>query len=156
MQKHILLLCWIIVFEAVSVLIGLGTQSSVDGWYAGLTQPSFTPPNIAFPMMWSILYAMIAVAGYDIWQARRAAGGMLRLQIFVVYMALNWSWSFVFFTLHQLLAGFIWIVAMDVLAIAVIVTAWRDLRRAALLMILPLGWTLFAAALNGAYWWLNR
>ncbi len=156
MQKHIPLLCWIIVFEAVSVFIGLSTQPGVDGWYAGLVRPSFTPPNIAFPIMWSILYAMIAAAGYYIWQARQAAGGKLRLQIFIAYMVLNWSWSYIFFSLHQLLLGFIWIVAMDVLAIAVIAMAWRDLRKAALLMIPPLGWTLFAAALNGAYWWLNR
>ena len=156
MKKHLPLLGWIIVFEAVSVLIGLGTQSGVDGWYAGLVQPSFTPPNIAFPIMWSILYAMIAAAGYYIWQARTQAGGALRLKLFIAYMALNWSWSFIFFTLHQLLLGFIWIVVIDVLAIAVIVTSWQNLRRAALLMIPPLGWTLFAAAKNGAYWWLNR
>lgn len=156
MKKHIPLLCWIIAFEAVSVLIGLGTQSGVEGWYAGLVQPSFAPPNIAFPIMWSILYAMIAAAGYDIWQARGQAGGTLRLNLFIAYMALNWSWSFVFFTLHQLFIGFIWIVAIDVLAVAVIATSWQALRRAAVLMMPPLCWTLFAAVLNGAYWWLNR
>ena len=48
MKKHIPLLGWIIVFEAISVLIGLGTQSSVDGWYAGLEQPSFTRPTSPF------------------------------------------------------------------------------------------------------------
>lgn len=156
MKKHIPLLGWIIVFEAVSVLIGLGTQSNVDGWYAGLVQPSFTPPNIAFPIMWSILYAMIAAAGYYIWQARTQPGGTLRLQLFVAYMALNWSWSFIFFTLHQLLLGFIWIIVIDVLAMVLIAVSWQRVRRAALLMIPPLGWTLFAAVLNGAYWWLNR
>lgn len=156
MKKHIPLLLWIIVFEAVSVLIGLGTQSGVDGWYAGLERPSFTPPNIAFPVMWSILYAMIGAAGYYIWQARHGRDGRLRLGLFAGYMVLNWSWSFVFFTLHQLLIGFIWIIAIDVLAIAVIAASWRDVRRAALLMLPPLAWTLFAAVLNGTYWWLNR
>lgn len=156
MQKYIPLLGWILVFEVVSILIGLATQPGVDVWYAGLVRPSFTPPNIAFPIMWTILYAMIAASGYAIWQARNTAGGQRRWVAFVMYMAFNWSWSFVFFTLHQLLIGFIWIVVINVLAVLVIILCWRDVRRAAVLMIPPLAWTSFAAVLNGAYWWLNR
>ena len=156
MQKYAPLLGWIVVFELVSILIGLGTQSGVDGWYAGLVRPSFTPPNIAFPVMWSILYALIAASGYYIWQARNMGGGQRRWVAFVLYMAFNWSWSFVFFTLHQLLIGFVWIVLINILAVLVIVVCWRDVRRAALLMIPSLAWTSFAAVLNGAYWWLNR
>lgn len=156
MQKYIPLLGWIIVFELVSILIGMSTQSSVDGWYAGLVRPSFTPPNIAFPVMWTILYALIAASGYYIWQARGTTGGQRRWIVFTLYMAFNWSWSFVFFTLHQLLLGFVWIIAINILAVLVIVLCWRDVRHAAVLMVPPLLWTSFAAALNGAYWWLNR
>lgn len=161
MNKNLLsyfpLLCWIVVFEAVSAFIGMSTQSSVDGWYAALARPSFTPPNIAFPVMWTILYAMIAAAGYYTWQAR-AVGAQARTRrgVFIAYIALNWSWSFVFFVQHQLLLGFIWIIGINILALALIVLSWRDVRRAAYLMIPPLLWTSFAAVLNGAFWWLNR
>jgi benzodiazapine receptor len=148
---------WIAVFEAVSAAIGYATRPEVDGWYATLNRPWFTPPNMIFPVMWTLLYALIAAAGFYIWQARNAdAGGMRRLWLFAAYMALNWSWSFVFFSAGQLLIGFIWILVMNVLSIVLIVQAWQPLRRAALLLIPPLMWTSFAALLNGAFWWLNR
>ena len=48
MKKYLSLALWIIVFEAVSYTIGMATQNGVDGWYASLTPPPLTPPNIAF------------------------------------------------------------------------------------------------------------
>ncbi|MFN7113011.1 MAG: TspO/MBR family protein [Alphaproteobacteria bacterium] len=152
-----MLILWIAVFEAVAAAIGYATRPEVDGWYAALERPWFTPPNSIFPVMWTLLYAMIAAAGFYIWRARQAdAGGRQRLGLFAVYMALNWSWSFVFFSAGQLLIGFIWILVMNLVSVILIVKAWHPLRRAALLLIPPLLWTSFAALLSGAFWWLNR
>lgn len=157
MKTPVQLFFWIAAFEAVSTMIGLATQPQVDGWYAALHRPWFTPPNLVFPVMWTILYAMIAAAGFYIWRARgQDAAGNRRVWVFVLYMALNWSWSFVFFTQQQLFAGLVWIVGMNVLAVMLVVMCWKPLRNAAVLMLPPLGWTLFAAVLNGAFWWLNR
>lgn len=155
MKKYFGLALLIGIFEAISYLIGSATQSSVDGWYGTLTPPPLTPPDIAFPVMWTMLYALIAAAGWFTWRGRNEPGGRTLLILFAVYMALNWSWSFVFFGAHQLLAGFIWILALDAVAMLFIVRAWKTLRPAALLMIPPLLWTLFAAYLNGGYRWLN-
>jgi translocator protein len=150
------LLIWILVFEAVSACIGMSTQSAVDGWYAGLVRPSFAPPNIVFPVMWSILYALIASTGYLLWLQRTGADGRAAWWCFVFYMAFNWSWSFVFFTGHQLLAGLIWIVIINLLTLVMMRLSWRQDKRPVMLLIPVLCWTLFAAALNAAYWWLNR
>jgi len=150
------LLIWIAVFEAISASIGMSTQSAVDGWYAGLVRPSFALPNIVFPVMWTILYALIASAGYLLWLHRTQESGGAAWWGFVLYMAFNWSWSFVFFTWHQLLAGFVWIVIINILALAMIVLCWQRDRRPALLLLPPLCWTLFAAVLNAAYWWQNK
>lgn len=155
MNKYLTLPLWIIAFEAVSYLIGTANQPSVDGWYGSLTPPPLTPPNLAFPVMWTILYALIAAAGWHIWRGRNEPGGRALLVLFALYMALNWSWSFVFFGAHLLLAGFLWILALNAVAALFIVRAWKPLRPAALLMVPPLLWTLFAAYLNGGYWWLN-
>jgi len=150
------LLIWILVFEAISVSIGMSTQSAVDGWYAGLVRPSFAPPNIVFPVMWTILYALIAAAGYLLWQQRAGKLGKAAWWSFVPYMAFNWSWSFVFFAWHQLLAGFVWIVIMNILTLTTIALCWQRDKRPVLLLLPPLCWTMFAAVLNAAYWWLNK
>lgn len=157
-NKILQIVLWVAVFEAVSACIGYITRPEVDGWYAALVRPWFTPPNFVFPVMWTLLYALIAAAGFYIWSARTLAdgAGKRRVYLFALYMALNWSWSFIFFTGGQLLAGFIWIVAMNIVAVALVVQCWHPLRRAAFLMLPPLAWTLFAAVLNGAFWWLNR
>ena len=79
---------------------------------------------------------MIAAAGFYIWRARQTdTQGRRRLAVFALYMALNWSWSFVFFSAQQLLIGFIWILVMNALSIVLIVQSWRPLRPAALLLI---------------------
>lgn len=155
MQKYFPLLLWILAFEAISFAIGMATQGDVSQWYATLTPPPLTPPNIAFPVMWTILYALIASAGWVLWTSRHLPGGRERLTLFALYMALNWSWTFIFFTAHLMLTGFLWIVLLDIVAIALIAKSWRDVRPASLLMIPPTLWTCFAAYLNGGYWWLN-
>lgn len=155
-RKDILILfAWIAVFEAVSAIIGMATASGVSEWYKTLNRPSFTPPNWIFPVMWSLLYALIAAAG---WRISRIADKNVRkplLGLFAIYMGLNWTWSFVFFSAHEIFAGFVWILAINLAAIAIIIRARGTDKIVSLLMILPLCWTLFAAVLNGAYWQLN-
>ncbi len=155
MNKYLSLALWIIGFEAVSFGIGMATQGNVDGWYASLNRPPLVPPNIAFPIMWTILYSLIAATGWTLWRTRAQEDGDFRLIIFGIYMALNWSWTFIFFTAHLLLPGFLWILLMNLVALILIVKSWQDVRSASLLMIPPTLWTCFAAYLNGGYWWVN-
>lgn len=155
MNKYLSLILWVAVFEAVSGLIGYATRPAVDGWYAALARPSFTPPNAVFPVMWTLLYALIATVGWYLWRHRRVADGRQRLTLFAVYMGLNWTWSFVFFGMGQLFAGFVWILAINAVWL-LLMYALRDADRRVLTLMLPvLLWTLFAAVLNGAFWVLN-
>ena len=156
MKKILALVLWIVVFEAVSFSIGQLTQGDVDGWYKSLTAPPLVPPNIIFPIMWTLLYALIASAGWNLWRARgRSTRDGRLLALFAVYMALNWSWSFVFFSLHLLGPALAWIIAIDLLSLGIVILGWRRNRAASLLMIPPTLWTLFATYLNAGYWWLN-
>src|SRR5690606_2890131 len=120
-----------------------------------LNRPPLAPPNIAFPIMWTILYALIAAAGWHLWRTRKTEDGDFRLIVFGIYMVLNWSWTFIFFTAHLMLPGFLWIMLMNFVAAILIVKSWRAVRPASLSMIPPTLWTCFAAYLNGAYWWIN-
>lgn len=151
MNKYLSLVLWIVSFEAVSALIGWMTQPGVDGWYEQLVSPPFTPPNIAFPIVWTFLYALIASAGWVIWRNRNKK----LLYLFVAYMALNWGWSFIFFSLHWMAISFLWIIVLDIISIVLIFKAWRLARTASWLLLLPLLWTSFAAYLAGGYWLLN-
>ncbi len=155
-MTYLSLALWVLIFEAVSFAIGMSTQGDVDGWYAALARPPLVPPNIVFPIMWTALYALIAAAGWTLWRGRGKEDGDFRLILFGIYMAFNWSWTYIFFTAHLLLPGFLWIVAMNFVAIVLIVKSWQDERTAALLMIPPTLWTLFAAYLNGGFWWVNE
>lgn len=155
MTKYLSLALWIAVFEAVSFGIGMVSQGDVDGWYTTLVRPPLVPPNIVFPIMWTILYGFIAAAGWTLWRRRDQDDGDFRLILFGLYMALNWSWTFIFFTAHLLLAGFLWILLLDFIAVIMIVRCWNTNRLASYLMIPPTLWTCFAAYLNGGYWWLN-
>ena len=83
----------------------------------------------------------------------QARGSLLRL--FVIYMVVNWSWTFIFFTLHEMLAAFCWLLVVNLAAAAIILHGWRIDRKISLLMVPPLLWTCFAAYLNYAYWRLN-
>ncbi|MBU0799816.1 MAG: tryptophan-rich sensory protein [Alphaproteobacteria bacterium] len=155
MKKYISLILFIIIFEAVSYTIGMRTQDAIDGWYAALTKPPLTPPNIVFPIMWTTLYALIAGAGWVLWRRRAEPDGVALLALFAAYMALNWSWSFVFFGAQSLLTGLIWIAVMNVIAVMLIWRSAREARPATLLMIPPTLWTMFAMYLNAGLLWLN-
>ena len=156
MKNTFSLFIWIVAFEAISMAIGIATQGDVDGWYASLEAPPFTPPNMAFPIMWTLLYALIAAAGHALWTHRKDhQKNAVLIGLFVGYMALNWSWTYIFFTQHWMGLGFIWIMAHNAVALTLILTAWNRIRKAAILLIPALCWTSFAAYLNLGYWLLN-
>lgn len=152
MNKYIKLTLWIVVFLAVSFGIGQLTQANIASWYQALEKPSLNPPNIAFPVVWSILYVLIATAGWALWQSKHTV--QLK-KIFIAYISLNWLWSFVFFGAHLIFTGFVWIMAVNFVNLTFIVKSWKVARLSAILMVFPLLWTCFAAYLNFMIWQLN-
>lgn len=120
--------------------------SSIAEWYPTLTKPTLTPPNIVFPIAWSVLYLCMGLSlGRLI--VRRQHKGIIRL--WVLQLIANFLWSILFFTLRNPLAGFIDIVLLNILVGLYIFAASRRDRAAAWLFVPYLLWTLFAAYLNG-------
>lgn len=120
--------------------------SSIAEWYPTLTKPALTPPNIVFPIAWSVLYLCMGLSlGRLI--VRRQHKGIIRL--WVLQLIANFLWSILFFTLRNPLAGFIDIVLLNILVGLYIFAASRRDRAAAWLFVPYLLWTLFAAYLNG-------
>lgn len=117
-------------------------------WFDDLVKPAIYPPPIAFPIVWSILYAVMGVSLAMILSARGAAGRWLAVAAFVVQLALNLSWSPVFFAMHQITTAFWITVAMAVTTLITVVLFWRIRPVAGMLLVPYLAWICFASVLT--------
>jgi tryptophan-rich sensory protein len=138
---------------AVATIGGVVTQASVDTWYPTLAKPAFTPPDRVFGPVWTVLYAMMAVAAWLVWRRIGWHGGALVL--FFVQLALNLLWSILFFGLQLVGLALVDITVLVVLIALTTVAFWRIDRRAGLLLVPYLLWVVYASALNGAIWLMN-
>jgi tryptophan-rich sensory protein len=142
-RSFILLAVFIIAVVGVGVLIGAANLPGA--WYQGLSKPPFNPPNWLFGPAWTVLYVLIAIAG---WRVFTVEPGGLAFKVWIVQMLLNWSWSPVSFTLHALWPAFAIIVALW-LAIAAFILHTRKSDQVSACLFLPyLLWVSFAALLN--------
>lgn len=126
------------------------------GWYASLTQPGFTPPNSVFPIVWTILFAMMAVSAWLVWRGDGDGGDKrTALMWFGVQLVLNVLWSFAFFQMQSPLFGLA-VILLLLLAIVITIVVFDRISRAAALLLLPyVLWVGFATGLNFALWALN-
>ncbi len=139
-------------FWTITPFLGLVFLASLTGaifrpgvWYGKLDKPDWTPPDWLFPVAWLVLYIMMAVAAWRVWDF---AGLDIHIWTWGVQLALNALWSVVFFGLRSPMLGFVEVIALWLaVAATIFVFATVDLLSAALLV--PyLIWVSFAAALN--------
>ena len=145
---------------ATAAVGSVSTQAEIPGWYASLNKPVFNPPNWVFPVAWTILYTMIAVAAWRLLGALPRTGPSrqgwwLALAAFAVQLALNAAWSPVFFTAHAVGAALVVVVALLVMVLSTIRLSWRFDRLAAWLLVPYAAWVSFACLLNGVIWQMN-
>jgi translocator protein len=118
-------------------------------WYEALRKPRWTPPNWVFPIAWTVLYAMIAYAGWRVW---KADGVNAALIVWGVGLVLNAAWSWIMFDRKQIGWAMIDLIGMWVSVAAFIVLALPIDTTAALLFAPYLIWTSYAGALNLWIW----
>jgi benzodiazapine receptor len=134
---------------------GAATYPSVEGWYAALAKPSWTPPDWVFGPVWTALYTCMAVAAWLVWRKRGLVGAKGELALFGVQLAFNVAWSWLFFRLQSPGLAFVDIMLL-LAAIAATVFAFRRVSITAGLLLVPyLGWVTFAGVLNFAIWRMN-
>ena len=124
-------------------------------WYAALQKPSWNPPSWVFGPVWTILYTMIGVSAWLVWNEKGFRGARLAFAVFLVQLVLNALWSWLFFGLHRPEIAFVEIVVLWLAILATIVVFWRESRLAGGLLTPYLAWVGFAAVLNGTLWRLN-
>ncbi|WP_367142089.1 TspO/MBR family protein [Propionivibrio sp.] len=75
---------------------GWVTADSVGTWYRTLQKPVFNPPDWVFAPVWTLLYLMIALAGWRVWRRVGFSGARAGMVAYSAQLALNLAWSFLF------------------------------------------------------------
>jgi tryptophan-rich sensory protein/uncharacterized protein YbjT (DUF2867 family) len=131
------------------------TSESVNGWYQTLVRPAWTPPDWVFGPVWTVLYALMAVAGWLVWRRRGIVGARWALLLFAAQLALNALWSGIFFALRSPGLAFVEILVLWSAILGTIAAFRQHSRWASYLLVPYLAWSSFAAVLNLAIWRLN-
>lgn len=145
---------WIAISLLAGAIGGLAS-SNASAFYAELQKPSWAPPSWLFGPVWTALYLMMGVAAWLVWLARGWSGARMALLLFLVQLAGNALWTWVFFVWRH---GGLALVEIAVLAGLIVATmaAFERVRRTAAVLLAPyLAWVIFAAALTAALWRRN-
>ena len=155
LKKSWSMLVWILVFQLIGYGIGAITQVDIATWYQTLHKSNLTPPAIVFPIVWSLLYIMIALSGWSLWQQRTKPKAKLALGFYSAQMVLNWAWSPLFFNFHLIALSFYCIILMILLTLITILLTKNHFKFSSFMLVPYLIWLIFAAYLNGVVWMLN-
>lgn len=141
---------------AVGFVAGTFTRDSIDsGWYAGLNQPSFNPPNAVFGPVWTVLYILMGISLYIVWKEVPGNKREIAIGAFSLQLLLNFLWSLFFFYFRDIEIALVDIIGLWMAIVAMIGAFYRIKPLAAWLNIPYLLWVTFAMVLNISYYMLN-
>jgi len=135
--------------------IGAVASSEAGAFYGQLARPSWAPPGWLFAPVWTVLYVLMGTAAWLVWRLHGFKEARAALALFVIQLAANALWTWVFFVWHQGALAFVEIVVLWCLIAATIASFWRFSSVAAALLLPYFAWVTFAAALAFATWRLN-
>lgn len=126
------------------------TRTGPGSWYAEvLIKPGLTPPGYLFGIVWTILYILMGIFLYLLLTKNLSLNEVrVAIAFFFVQLALNLSWSYLFFGLEDPVAGLLCIIALWIFILATIIASYKIDRRAAYLLVPYILWVTFATFLN--------
>lgn len=133
-------------------IVGILISKSID--YNNLEKPPLSPPSIAFPIVWTILYILMGVS-YGILKTKSLVSSDIK-KIYYTQLFVNAFWSILFFTFKLRFFSFLWILLLDIFVIIMIIKFFRKSKLSGLIQIPYLLWTLFASYLNLSIYLLNK
>lgn len=146
----------VLLCEAVGLMAGWATQTSVLTWYPTLAKPIFTPPDWVFGPVWVSLYALMGIAAFLVWErSTEDRAGQVALVLFVIQLVLNGAWSFAFFGAQSPGLGLVVILVLWGVLAWTVERFFRVRRVAGWLLVPYLLWLTYAVALNFGIWILN-
>ena len=152
---------WIGLAVFIAVCLGAGglgaiaTTPEIDGWYRTLAKPAWNPPDSVFGPVWTTLFILMGIAAWLVWKPEGFKHAAVTMTLFGVQLALNVSWSWIFFGMHQPGWAFVEIVILWLAIVATTVAFFRSSKIAGCLLVPYLAWVSFAAVLNFTIWRLN-
>jgi tryptophan-rich sensory protein len=157
MKKAAGIVVAIAVCELAGVIGSVFTTPSIPGWYAGIAKPSFNPPNWIFAPVWTLLYAMMGLAAYIVYEKGFTRPEVKKaLAVFAAQLFFNTLWSIVFFGAHMILGAAVVIVLLWAMILAAIFLFRKISKAAAYLLVPYILWVSFATVLNVSFYVLNR
>jgi len=154
-QKQFLgLVGWLAVSFAASA-IGAVAAIQAKTFYSQLIQPNWAPPSWVFGPVWTTLYALMGIAAWLVWRCGGFRSQRQSLTLFLLQLAFNALWSWLFFAWHLGALAFADIVVLWILIVVTLVSFWRVRPLAGGIFIPYLLWVSFASVLNYSIWQLN-
>jgi tryptophan-rich sensory protein len=157
MKKVLGILAFVVICELAGIIGSIFTTPSIPGWYAALAKPPFNPPNWVFAPVWTLLYALMGIAAYLVYEKGLKRNEVRKaLTVFAGQLLLNTLWSVVFFGAHMILgaAGII-IILWGMIALSIWLFS-RVSKAAAYLLVPYILWVSFATVLNISLYVLNK
>ncbi|MEH6456966.1 MAG: TspO/MBR family protein [Cocleimonas sp.] len=145
---------WLVV-SFVTSAVGAIASITTREFYVELTQPSWAPPGWLFGPVWTILFAMMAIAAWLVWRNGGFSNNRVALTLFLGQLVLNGLWSWLFFAWHQGALALADITLLWILIAATIIAFWKVRPLAGMLLVPYLLWVSFAAVLSYTMWQLN-
>lgn len=146
----------IVICLLAGIIGSVFTASSIETWYALLEKPAFNPPSWLFSPVWTILYILMGISLYIVWEKGLEYPGVkLGMTLFGIQLVLNTVWSILFFGLQAPFYAFIEIIFLWIMILLTILQFRKISKKASYLLIPYILWVSFAAVLNYYIWILN-
>ena len=145
---------WLFV-SFVAAAIGGAASIQAGPFYMQLSRPDWAPPSFLFGPVWTVLYTLMGIAAWLVWRIGGFRAAKAALTLYIVQLAINALWSWLFFGWHRGALAFADILALLAFIVATLVAFWRIKPLAGVLLAPYLLWVSFASALNYSVWQLN-
>ena len=146
---------WVGLAEAVGILSGLLSREGMRIYNEVAVKPAFTPPMWVFPVVWSILFALMGIGAARIWLSEDSPARSRGLNLFVAQLIVNFFWSLIFFNLQAYGFALVWLILLWVLVAWMTLEFYRVDPLAAFWQIPYLLWLTFAGVLTAFVYILN-
>lgn len=145
----------ILIAQSAGFIGSIFTAESVNSWYNTLNKPIWNPPSWVFGPIWIILYTLMGIAAYLVWQNKEKQEIKIGLYLYSIQLGLNTLWSFIFFGMRDPKLALLEIIILFIFIVGTTIAFFKVNKKAGYLMLPYIAWVAFASLLNCAIFRLN-
>ena len=154
-QEVKLYLGTVVLLELLGALVAFVIRDGIEVLGMGI-RPVISPPAVLFPIVWTILYALMGIGLARIFSREESMAKTIGINLFWVQLLFNLMWGVFFFNLQAYGFALVWLLIM-LLLIFMMILVWRLIDPVAAWLQIPyLLWVIFAAVLNASVWWMKK